>query len=274
MEQLSWWDTIVVMMLGIQPVQETHNMPSWPQHMMQSKRDEFRVGAQKQLEAFSWQTQNPAWLEALKVRQTALPKPKRQVLSMRLHASDKVDEHLTNHLTLNMTVKPHTQSELWLVNTHVNMVFFKHAFDNQAQTLWQPWLGVIRGWNDSKVESELWRTTQLSAWQQPLQDGSLPRHLTFEHHTSNQSLTNWLPKKNLIRSDCKVSEPYLGTRVHANIQGKVQLVTCERVFNGKPLFPMQSLYLMDYQFHLPTADHLFDRRWQWRISEFQDALMD
>ncbi|UOO92132.1 hypothetical protein [Vitreoscilla stercoraria] len=270
MEELSVWEALLLAAgLGIQPVGAEPPSSALKQHLLRPAREAFVLQSQAQLRQFRWDAQAADLQDALKQRQAQVALPKYQFTSVQVQAVDVVGPGMTNHLSLSFQTEKMPQQSAWLIKGQTQLSLFGKEIQGHGETVWYPSLGGVQGWNDSTIDSERWRFKQVSQWIFPLPDGSLPRHFTVQTQTENRSLTA-LARAKIDTNDlqCQSSEPYLGRQVHANIKGKVQQVTCQRLLNGEPIFETDVLYLMDYQYHLPTGDYFAGRRWQWQVTEF------
>ena len=61
----------------------------------------------------------------------------------------------------------------------------------------------------------------------------------------------------------------MGTRVHANIKGKVQTVQCITRENDHDANTIDMVFLLDYQVFVPTWQNYVGGQWQWRMAEFE-----
>lgn len=270
MEELSVWEALLLAAgLGIQPVGAEPPATTLKQHLIRPARQAFVSQSQAQLRQFRWDTQAPSLQAALKQRQMEAVLPKYQFISAQIQATDVVGSGMSNHLSLSFQSEKMPKQDAWLIKGQTQLRLFGEWIEGNGETVWYPSLGGVQGWNDSTIDSERWHFKQVSQWIFPLQDGSLPRYFEVQTQTENRSLKA-LASTKIYTNDlhCQSSKPYSGRQVHANIKGQVQRITCKRWLNGEPLFETDALYLMDYQYHLPTGDYFAGRRWQWQVTEF------
>ena len=101
-----------------------------------------------------------------------------------------------------------------------------------------------------------------------LADGSLPRRYRETSVTEYRTLFDVKPRERNAEGECTASEPYAGTRVHANIKGKAQTVQCLTRQTDHEANTIDMVYLLDYQVFVPTWQNYLGGEWQWRMVAF------
>ena len=232
----------------------------------QPARAEFRARSKAWLRDFSWQQQTPVIQSEFAERKRRYPAPKYRMLSaktvteMRLGTSDFV---IT--MSHRLHEDPPKETTLWQMEMLADMGG-KH-FATQAEAIYHPVMGLMATWTDNAEAS---MQSHVLAQQQVgrLADGSLPRRYRETSHTAYRTLFQPILTERNAEGDCTASEPYAGTRVHANIKGKVQTVQCITRQTDHEANSIDMVYLLDYQVFVPTWQNYLDGKWQWRMVAF------
>ena len=232
----------------------------------QPARAEFRARSKAWLRDFSWQQQTPVIQSEFAERKRRYPAPKYRMLSaktvteMRLGTSDFV---IT--MSHRLHEDPPKETTLWQMEMLADMGG-KH-FATQAEAVYHPVMGLMATWTDNAEAS---MQSHVLAQQQVgrLADGSLPRRYRETSHTAYRTLFQPTLTERNAEGDCTASEPYAGTRVHANIKGKVQTVQCITRQTDHEANSIDMVYLLDYQVFVPTWQNYLDGKWQWRMVAF------
>ena len=232
----------------------------------QPARAEFRARSKAWLRDFSWQQQTPVIQSEFAERKRRYPASKYRMLSaktvteMRLGTSDFV-------ITMSHRLHEDASKEmtLWQMDMFADMGG-KH-FATQAEAIYHPVMGLMATWTDNDEAS---MQSHVLAQQQVvrLADGSLPRRYRETSHTAYRTLFQPTLTERNAEGECTASEPYAGTRVHANIKGKVQTVQCITRQTDHEANSIDMVYLLDYQVFVPTWQNYLDGKWQWRMVAF------
>ena len=199
-------------------------------------------------------------------RKLRYPAPKYRMLSaktvtqMRLGMSDFVIE--MSHRLHEDAAK---EATIWQMEMLADMGG-KH-FATQAEAVYHPAMGLMATWTDhdeASMHSHVLAQQQVGR----LADGSLPRRYRETSHTAYRTLFQPTLTERNAESECTASEPYAGTRVHANIKGKAQTVQCETRQTDHEANTIDMVYLLDYQVFVPTWENYLDGKWQWRMMAF------
>ena len=233
----------------------------------QPARAEFRARSKAWLRDFSWQQQTPVIQSEFAERKRRYPAPKYRMLSaktvteMRLGTSDFV-------ITMSHRLHEDASKEmtLWQMDMFADMGG-KH-FATQAEAIYHPVMGLMATWTDNDEAS---MQSHVLAQQQVvrLADGSLPRRYRETSHTAYRTLFQPTLTERNAEGECTASEPYAGTRVHANIKGKVQTVQCITRQTDHEPNTIDMVFLLDYQVFVPTWQNYVGGKWQWRMTEFE-----
>ena len=221
----------------------------------QPARAEFRARSKAWLRDFSWQQQTPVIQSEFAERKRRYPAPKYRMLSaktvteMRLGTSDFV---IT--MSHRLHEDPPKETTIWQMDMLADMGG-KH-FATQAEAIYHPVMGLMATWTDNDEAS---MQSHVLAQQQVgrLADGSLPRRYRETSHTAYRTLFQPTLTERNAEGDCTASEPYAGTRVHANIKGKVQTVQCITRQTDHEANSIDMVYLLDYQLFVPTWENYF-----------------
>ena len=154
---------------------------------------------------------------------------------------------------------------LWQMDMFADMGG-KH-FATQAEAIYHPAMGLMATWTDhdeASMHSHVLAQQQVGR----LADGSLPRRYRETSVTEYRTLFDVKPRERHAEGECTASEPYAGTRVHANIKGKAQTVQCETRQTDHEANTIDMVYLLDYQVFVPTWQNYLDGKWQWRMVAF------
>ena len=233
----------------------------------QPARAEFRARSKTWLRDFSWQQQTPVIQSEFAERKQRYPAPKYRMLSAktvtqtRLGMSDFV-------ITMSHRLHEDTPKEmtLWQMDMFADMGG-KH-FATQAEAVYHPVMGLMATWTDND-EASMQSHVLLQQQVGRLADGSLPRRYRETSHSEYRTLFELTPRERNGESECTASEPYVGTRVHANIKGKVQTVQCVTRENDHDANTIDMVFLLDYQVFVPTWQNYVGGQWQWRMTEFE-----
>ena len=232
----------------------------------QPARAKFRARSKAWLRDFSWQQQTPVIQSEFAERKLRYPAPKYRMLSaktvtqMRLGMSDFVIE--MSHRLHEDAAK---EATIWQMEMLADMGG-KH-FATQAEAVYHPAMGLMATWTDNDEQS---MQSHVLAQQQVgrLADGSLPRRYRETSHTAYRTLFQPTLTERNAEGECTASEPYAGTRVHANIKGKAQTVQCITRQTDHEANTIDMVYLLDYQVFVPTWQNYLDGKWQWRMVAF------
>ena len=233
----------------------------------QPARAEFRARSKTWLRDFSWQQQTPVIQSEFAARKQRYPAPKYRMLSAktvtqtRLGMSDFV-------ITMSHRLHEDTPKEmtLWQMDMFADMGG-KH-FATQAEAIYHPAMGLMATWTDhdeASMQSHVLAQQQVGR----LADGSLPRRYRETSVTEYRTLFDVKPRERNAEGECTASEPYAGTRVHANIKGKAQTVQCITRQTDHEANTIDMVYLLDYQVFVPTWQNYVGGQWQWRMAEFE-----
>ena len=200
-------------------------------------------------------------------RKLRYPAPKYRMLSaktvtqMRLGMSDFVIE--MSHRLHEDAAK---EATIWQMEMLADMGG-KH-FATQAEAVYHPAMGLMATWTDNDEQS---MQSHVLSQQQVgrLADGSLPRRYRETSHSEYRTLFELTPRERNGESECTASEPYAGTRIHANIKGKAQTVQCITRENDHDANTIDMVFLLDYQVFVPTWQNYLGEGWQWRMAEFE-----
>ena len=232
----------------------------------QPARSEFRVRSKAWLRDFSWQQQTPVIQSEFAERKLRYPAPKYRMLSaktvtqMRLGMSDFVIE-----MSHRLHEDAPKESTIWQMEMLADMGG-KH-FATQAEAIYHPAMGLMATWTDhdeASMQSHVLAQQQVGR----LADGSLPRRYRETSVTEYRTLFDVKPRERNAEGECTASEPYAGTRVHANIKGKAQTVQCETRQTDHEANTIDMVYLLDYQVFVPTWQNYLGGEWQWRMVAF------
>ena len=232
----------------------------------QPARAEFRARSKAWLRDFSWQQQTPVIQSEFAARKQRYSAPKFRMLSAnsvtqtRLGMSDFV-------ITMSHRLHEDALKEmtLWQMDMFADMGG-KH-FATQAEAIYHPAMGLMATWTDhdeASMHSHVLAQQQVGR----LADGSLPRRYRETSVTEYRTLFDVKPRERHAEGECTASEPYAGTRVHANIKGKAQTVQCETRQTDHEANTIDMVYLLDYQVFVPTWQNYLGGEWQWRMVAF------
>ena len=233
----------------------------------QPARAEFRTRSKTWLHDFSWQQQTPVIQSEFAERKQRYPAPKYRMLSAKTVSQTRLG---MSDFVIMMSHRLHEDAPkemtLWQMDMFADMGG-KH-FATQAEAVYHPVMGLMATWTDNDEQS---MQSHVLSQQQVgrLADGSLPRRYRETSHSEYRTLFELTPRERNGESECTASEPYVGTRVHANIKGKVQTVQCVTRENDHDANTIDRVYLLDYQVFVPTWQNYVGGEWQWRMAEFK-----
>ena len=232
----------------------------------QPARSEFRVRSKAWLRDFSWQQQTPVIQSEFAERKLRYPAPKYRMLSAKTVTQTRLG---MSDFVISMSHRLHEdapkEATVWQMEMLADMGG-KH-FATQAEAVYHPAMGLMATWTDydeASMQSHVLAQQQVGR----LADGSLPRRYRETSHTAYRTLFQPTLTERNAESECTASEPYAGTRVHANIKGKVQTVQCETRQTDHEANTIDMVYLLDYQVFVPTWQNYLDGKWQWRMVAF------
>ncbi len=233
----------------------------------QPARSEFRVRSKAWLRDFSWQQQTPVIQSEFAERKLRYPAPKYRMLSAKTVTQTRLG---MSDFVISMSHRLHEdapkEATVWQMEMLADMGG-KH-FATQAEAIYHPAMGLMATWTDhdeASMQSHVLAQQQVGR----LADGSLPRRYRETSVTEYRTLFDVKPRERNAEGECTASEPYAGTRVHANIKGKAQTVQCETRQTDHEANTIDMVYLLDYQLFVPTWENYFGAEWQWRMTEFE-----
>ncbi len=233
----------------------------------QPARAEFRARSKTWLRDLSWQQQTPVIQSEFAERKQRYSAPKYRMLSAKTVTQTRLG---MSDFVIMMSHRLHEDAPkemtLWQMDMFADMVG-KH-FATQAEAVYHPVMGLMATWTDNDEQS---MQSHVLSQQQVgrLADGSLPRRYRETSHSEYRTLFELTPRERNGESECTASEPYVGTRVHANIKGKVQTVQCVTRENDHDANTIDMVFLLDYQVFVPTWQNYVGGQWQWRMTEFE-----
>ena len=232
----------------------------------QPARSEFRVRSKAWLRDFSWQQQTPVIQSEFAERKLRYPAPKYRMLSAKTVTQTRLG---MSDFVISMSHRLHEdapkEATVWQMEMLADMGG-KH-FATQAEAIYHPAMGLMATWTDhdeASMQSHVLAQQQVGR----LADGSLPRRYRETSVTEYRTLFDVKPRERHAEGECTASEPYAGTRVHANIKGKAQTVQCETRQTDHEANTIDMVYLLDYQVFVPTWQNYLDGKWQWRMVAF------
>ena len=232
----------------------------------QPARSEFRVRSKAWLRDFSWQQQTPVIQSEFAERKLRYPAPKYRMLSAKTVTQTRLG---MSDFVISMSHRLHEdapkEATVWQMEMLADMGG-KH-FATQAEAIYHPAMGLMATWTDhdeASMHSHVLAQQQVGR----LADGSLPRRYRETSVTEYRTLFDVKPRERNAEGECTASEPYAGTRVHANIKGKAQTVQCETRQTDHEANTIDMVYLLDYQVFVPTWQNYLDGKWQWRMVAF------
>ena len=233
----------------------------------QPARSEFRVRSKAWLRDFSWQQQTPVIQSEFAERKLRYPAPKYRMLSAKTVTQTRLG---MSDFVISMSHRLHEdapkEATVWQMEMLADMGG-KH-FATQAEAIYHPAMGLMATWTDhdeASMQSHVLAQQQVGR----LVDGSLPRRYRETSVTEYRTLFDVKPRERNAEGECTASEPYAGTRVHANIKGKAQTVQCETRQTDHEANTIDMVYLLDYQLFVPTWENYLVGEWQWRMTEFE-----
>ena len=233
----------------------------------QPARSEFRVRSKAWLRDFSWQQQTPVIQSEFAERKLRYPAPKYRMLSAKTVTQTRLG---MSDFVISMSHRLHEdapkEATVWQMEMLADMGG-KH-FATQAEAIYHPAMGLMATWTDhdeASMQSHVLAQQQVGR----LADGSLPRRYRETSVTEYRTLFDVKPRERNAEGECTASEPYAGTRVHANIKGKAQTVQCETRQTDHEANTIDMVYLLDYQLFVPTWENYLVGEWQWRMTEFE-----
>ena len=233
----------------------------------QPARSEFRVRSKAWLRDFSWQQQTPVIQSEFAERKLRYPAPKYRMLSAKTVTQTRLG---MSDFVISMSHRLHEdapkEATVWQMEMLADMGG-KH-FATQAEAIYHPAMGLMATWTDhdeASMQSHVLAQQQVGR----LADGSLPRRYRETSVTEYRTLFELTPRERHAEGECTASEPYAGTRVHANIKGKAQTVQCETRQTDHEANTIDMVYLLDYQVFVPTWQNYLGEGWQWRMAEFE-----
>ena len=244
----------------VKPLQKMQTLAKQP------ARSEFRARSKAWLRDFSWQQQPPVIQSEFAARKQRYPVPKYRMLSAKTVTQTRLG---MSDFVITMSHRLHEdapkEATLWQMEMFADMGG-KH-FYTQAEAVYHPVMGLMATWTDNDEQS---MQSHVLAQQQVgrLADGSLPRRYRETSQTAYRTLFQPTMTERNAEGECTTSEPYAGTRVHANIKGKVQTVQCETRQTDHEANTIDMVYLLDYQVFVPTWQNYLDGKWQWRMVAF------
>ena len=232
----------------------------------QPARSEFRVRSKAWLRDFSWQQQTPVIQSEFAERKLRYPAPKYRMLSAKTVTQTRLG---MSDFVISMSHRLHEdapkEATVWQMEMLADMGG-KH-FATQAEAIYHPAMGLMATWTDhdeASMQSHVLAQQQVGR----LADGSLPRRYRETSVTEYRTLFDVKPRERHAEGECTASEPYAGTRVHANIKGKAQTVQCETRQTDHEANTIDMVYLLDYQVFVPTWQNYLGGEWQWRMVAF------
>ena len=232
----------------------------------QPARSEFRVRSKAWLRDFSWQQQTPVIQSEFAERKLRYPAPKYRMLSAKTVTQTRLG---MSDFVISMSHRLHEdapkEATVWQMEMLADMGG-KH-FATQAEAIYHPAMGLMATWTDhdeASMQSHVLAQQQVGR----LADGSLPRRYRETSVTEYRTLFDVKPRERHAEGECTASEPYAGTRVHANIKGKVQTVQCITRQTDHEANTIDMVYLLDYQVFVPTWQNYLGGEWQWRMVAF------
>ena len=232
----------------------------------QPARSEFRVRSKAWLRDFSWQQQTPVIQSEFAERKLRYPAPKYRMLSAKTVTQTRLG---MSDFVISMSHRLHEdapkEATVWQMEMLADMGG-KH-FATQAEAIYHPAMGLMATWTDhdeASMQSHVLAQQQVGR----LADGSLPRRYRETSVTEYRTLFDVKPRERNAEGECTASEPYAGTRVHANIKGKAQTVQCETRQTDHEANTIDMVYLLDYQVFVPTWQNYLGGEWQWRMVAF------
>ena len=232
----------------------------------QPARSEFRARSKVWLRDFSWQQQTPVIQSEFAERKLRYPAPKYRMLSAKTVTQTRLG---MSDFVISMSHRLHEDAPkemtLWQMDMFADMGG-KH-FATQAEAIYHPAMGLMATWTDhdeASMQSHVLAQQQVGR----LADGSLPRRYRETSVTEYRTLFDVKPRERNAEGECTASEPYAGTRVHANIKGKVQTVQCITRQTDHEANTIDMVYLLDYQVFVPTWQNYLGGEWQWRMVAF------
>ena len=233
----------------------------------QPARAEFRTRSKTWLRDFSWQQQTPVIQSEFAARKQRYRAPKYRMLSAKTVTQTRLG---MSDFVITMSHRLHEDAlkemTLWQMDMFADMGG-KH-FATQAEAVYHPVMGLMATWTDND-EASMQSHVLLQQQVGRLADGSLPRRYRETSHSEYRTLFELTPRERNGESECTASEPYVGTRVHANIKGKVQTVQCVTRENDHDANTIDMVFLLDYQVFVPTWQNYVGGQWQWRMTEFE-----
>ena len=183
----------------------------------QPARSEFRVRSKAWLRDFSWQQQTPVIQSEFAERKLRYPAPKYRMLSAKTVTQTRLG---MSDFVISMSHRLHEdapkEATVWQMEMLADMGG-KH-FATQAEAIYHPAMGLMATWTDhdeASMHSHVLAQQQVGR----LADGSLPRRYRETSVTEYRTLFDVKPRERHAEGECTASEPYAGTRVHANIYG-------------------------------------------------------
>ena len=232
----------------------------------QPARSEFRVRSKAWLRDFSWQQQTPVIQSEFAERKLRYPAPKYRMLSAKTVTQTRLG---MSDFVISMSHRLHEdapkEATVWQMEMLADMGG-KH-FATQAEAIYHPAMGLMATWTDhdeASMQSHVLAQQQVGR----LADGSLPRRYRETSVTEYRTLFDVKPRERNAEGECTASEPYAGTRVHANIKGKAQTVQCMTRQTDHEANTIDMVYLLDYQVFVPTWQNYLGGEWQWRMVAF------
>ena len=232
----------------------------------QPARSEFRVRSKAWLRDFSWQQQTPVIQSEFAERKLRYPAPKYRMLSAKTVTQTRLG---MSDFVISMSHRLHEdapkEATVWQMEMLADMGG-KH-FATQAEAIYHPAMGLMATWTDhdeASMQSHVLAQQQVGR----LADGSLPRRYRETSVTEYRTLFDVKPRERNAEGECTASEPYAGTRVHANIKGKAQTVQCETRQTDHEANTIDMVYVLDYQVFVPTWQNYLGGEWQWRMVAF------
>ena len=244
----------------VKPLQKMQTLAKQP------ARAEFRARSKAWLRDFSWQQQPPVIQSEFAARKQRYPAPKYRMLSAKTVTQTRLG---MSDFVITMSHRLHEDAPkemtLWQMDMFADMGG-KH-FATQAEAIYHPAMGLMATWTDhdeASMHSHVLAQQQVGR----LADGSLPRRYRETSVTEYRTLFDVKPRERHAEGECTASEPYAGTRVHANIKGKAQTVQCETRQTDHEANTIDMVYLLDYQVFVPTWQNYLGGEWQWRMVAF------
>ena len=232
----------------------------------QPARSEFRARSKVWLRDFSWQQQTLVIQSEFAEHKLRYPAPKYRMLSAKTVTQTRLG---MSDFVISMSHRLHEdapkEATVWQMEMLADMGG-KH-FATQAEAIYHPAMGLMATWTDhdeASMQSHVLAQQQVGR----LADGSLPRRYRETSVTEYRTLFDVKPRERNAEGECTASEPYAGTRVHANIKGKAQTVQCETRQTDHEANTIDMVYLLDYQVFVPTWQNYLGGEWQWRMVAF------